>query len=97
MTRYDIDRTGAERAAAARMVLASVIWIGLAGLLVFHVDREVSTDAVFGVPAMSDVPACAASAADCLHAPVGDPSVPAADRALARRSLDDAIPPIPTF
>ena len=95
MNRYDIDRAGAERASAARLLLASVLWIGLAGLVVLHVDREVSTDAVFSESPPAAAPACAAS--DCLPVPAADPSVPAADRVFARRTLDDAIPPIPTF
>lgn len=95
MNRYDIDRAGAERATAARMLVASVLWIGLAGLVVIHVDREVSTDAVFSASPPGEAPAC--TAADCLHVPAADPSVPAADRVFARRTADDAIPPFPTF
>ena len=94
MNRYDIDRAGAERATAARMLVASVLWIGLAGLVVLHVDREVSPGEVLSAPAPDDAPACAA---DCLHVPAVDPSVPAADRVFARRTADDAIPPFPTF
>jgi hypothetical protein len=95
MTRYDIDRAGAERATAARLLLASVLWVGLAGLIVLHVDHEVSTGALPSASPPGDAAACAA--ADCLHVPAADPSVPAADRVFARRVLDDAIPPFPTF
>lgn len=95
MNRYDIDRAGAERASAARLLLASVLWIGLAGLVVLHVDHEVSTGELHGASLPGDRPACAA--ADCLHVPAADPSVPAAESVFARRVIDDAIPPFPTF
>ena len=94
MNRYDIDRAGAERATAARMLVASVLWIGLAGLVVIHVDREVSTDAVFSAPAPGDAPACARR----LPPRAGGRSVRARGRPRVRPSrADDAIPPFPTF
>lgn len=37
------------------------------------------------------------AAAGYLHVPAADPSVPAADQVSARRVLEDAIPPFPTF
>ena len=94
MNRYDIDRAGAERATAARLLVASVLWIGLAGLVVLHVDREVTPGDFLSAPATDAAPC---SPEDCLHVPAVDPSVPAADRVFARRTHDDAIPPFPTF
>jgi len=94
MNRFQIDGTGARRSGAVRSVLASIVVIALASLLLVQVDRDAPT-AVLSDPAAAGVAPC--SPADCLHVPAADPSVPAADRVFARRVLDDAIPPFPTF
>ncbi len=92
MFRTRIDREGAKTASAARALAASALVIGLASLLWLHADRA-------GVAPAESTPSisgdCAAS--DCLHAPAGDPSVPAADRVFARSVASDALPPVPTF
>lgn len=93
MYREQIDREGARRASTARTLAASMMVIGLAGLLWLHTEHA-------GTPqlpvATSDAIATCPDA-DCLHAPAGDPSVPAADRVFAKGTAPDALPPIPTF
>ena len=92
MNRYDIDRQGAGYAAATRALVATAFVAGFAALVWVHVDLETG-----GVPALAatqDAPACAG--ADCLHAPAGDPSVPAASHVFREAASSD-VPPVPTF
>lgn len=91
MNRHDIDREGASYAAAARTLVATAFVAGFAALVWVHVELDSG-----GVPAIatSDAPACAGS--DCLPAPAGDPSVPAASHVFHGTASHD-VPPVPTF
>ncbi|CAG0984991.1 hypothetical protein BURK1_01951 [Burkholderiales bacterium] len=95
MNRTTIDRDGGFQASTARALVATAFVMGLAALVWVHVDLEVGT-----VPIVERALAPAAGCAgnDCLHAPAGDPSVPAADGVLDPRASStlDA-PPVPTF
>jgi len=68
---------------------------GFAALMWVHVDFEQRT-----IPILDNahLPAATCAADDCLHAPAGDPSVPAASSVFpagGASSLD--VPPLPTF
>lgn len=93
MHREQIDREGARRASTARTLAASMMVIGLAGLIWLHTEHAGDSQTP---AATSDAVAPCLDAA-CLHALAGDPSVPTADRVFARGTAYDALPPIPTF
>jgi len=95
MFRLSHDREGAKHAAAARTLVATAFVAGIAALMWVHVDFEQRA-----IPILENahLPAATCAADDCLHAPAGDPSVPAASSvfpASGASSFD--VPPLPTF
>lgn len=95
MNRITLDREGAKHAAAARTLVATAFIAGFAALVWVHVDFENGTLPILD---HAHAPAAACVATDCLHAPAGDPSVPAASTVFPAGSaapLD--VPSLPTF
>jgi hypothetical protein len=74
MNRFSLDREGNRKSAVARTLVATAFVAGFAALVWVHVDFE--QDAVPALAAPAHLSACTTD--DCLHAPAGDPSVPAA-------------------
>ena len=93
MNRIDIDREGATYAAAARTLVATAFVAGFAALVWVHV--ELDSGGVAALAATQDAPVCAGS--DCLHAPAGDPSVPAASSVFRQDGASNDVPAMPTF
>ena len=92
MNRNSLDREGARQAAAARTLVATAIVAGFAALVWVHVDFENGS-----VPILEHASLHACAADDCLHAPAGDPSVPAASSVFPGGTSLLDVPVVPTF
>ena len=95
MNRLTLDREGAKQSTAARTLVATAFVAGFAALVWMNVDVD---RVAVPLVAQSHAPAPACAANDCLHAPAGDPSVPAASSVFPTSGASSFdVPPVPTF